>query len=243
MLSKNDEKSLKYLKVLYVEDEKDILRFASMVLEDYVDTIFCARNGREALEILEKEKIDLIITDILMPKMNGIELLREIRKNQLNDVAIIVATAHTETSYLLECIDLRVDGYILKPINVKELLRTILKATLPKLQATQLQAKNTLLNAISIFVGGKKIEIIKYLMAKVDKNNIFYGSYEDIVQELNVSKPTVVKTFRQLIDTGLLIRLKNKVYKFQPNLSKKRAKKCEDKDKEENKEEQKSINE
>ena len=218
MLSKNDEKSLKYLKVLYVEDEEDILKFASMVLEDFVDKLLVAKNGKEALEILAKEEIDLVITDILMPKMNGIELLREIRKNPLNEISVIVATAHTETQYLLECIELKVDGYILKPIDVDELLKTILRATLPKLQATELQAKNTLLNAISIFVGGKKIEIIKYLMRKMDSENIFYGSYEDIVQELSVSKPTVVKTFRQLIDTGLLIRLKNKIYKFQPNL-------------------------
>ena len=79
--------------------------------------------------------------------------------------------------------------------------------------------QNVLLNAISIFVGGKKIEIIKYLIEHSDDENIFYGSYEDIVQEVGVSKPTVVKTFRQLIDTGLLVRLKNKIYKFQSDIT------------------------
>ncbi len=210
---------IKKIKVLYVEDEEDILKFASMVLEDYVDKLFIARNGKEALEILKQEDIDLIITDILMPKLNGIDLIREIKKNPLWDIAVIVATAHTETQYLLDCIELKVDGYILKPINVEELLKTILKAVLPKFQANELQAKNILLNAISVFVGGKKIEIIKYLIENSDSENIFYGSYEDIVQELSVSKPTVVKTFRQLIDTGLLIRLKNKIYKIQPDIS------------------------
>lgn len=210
---------IKKIKVLYVEDEEDILKFASIVLEDYVDKLFIARNGKEALEILKQEDIDLIITDILMPKLNGIDLIREIKKNPLWDIAVIVATAHTETQYLLDCIELKVDGYILKPIDVEELLKTILKAVLPKFQANELQAKNILLNAISVFVGGKKIEIIKYLIENSDSENIFYGSYEDIVQELSVSKPTVVKTFRQLIDTGLLIRLKNKIYKIQPDIS------------------------
>ena len=219
MLSKNDEAMMRKIRVLYVEDEEDILRFASMVLEDYVDKLFIARNGKEALEILKKENIDLIITDILMPKISGIELIREIKKNPLCDTAVIVATAHTETQYLLECIELRVDGYILKPIDVDELLKTILKAILPKFQASELRAKNVLLNAISVFVGGKKIEIIKYLIEHSDVENIFYGSYEDIVQELGVSKPTVVKTFRQLIDTGLLVRLKNKIYKIQPDIA------------------------
>ena len=219
MLSKNDEAMMKKIRVLYVEDEEDILRFASMVLEDYVDKLFIARNGKEALEILKKENIDLIITDILMPKISGIELIREIKKNPLCDTAVIVATAHTETQYLLECIELRVDGYILKPIDVDELLKTILKAILHKFQASELRAKNVLLNAISLFVGGIKVEIIKYLIEHSDEENIFYGSYEDIVQELGVSKPTVVKTFRQLIDTGLLVRLKNKIYKIQPDIA------------------------
>ena len=219
MISKNDERVLKHLKVLYVEDEEDILKFASMVLEDYVLELFIARNGKEALEILKSQTIDLVITDILMPRLNGIDLIREIRKNPLLEVAIIVVTAHTETRYLLDCIELRVDGYILKPIDVEELLKTTLRAVLPKFQASELRMQNVLLNAISIFVGGKKIEIIKYLIEHSDDENIFYGSYEDIVQEVGVSKPTVVKTFRQLIDTGLLVRLKNKIYKFQSDIA------------------------
>ena len=219
MLSKNDEAMMRKIRVLYVEDEEDILRFASMVLEDYVDKLFIARNGKEALEILKKENIDLIITDILMPKISGIELIREIKKNPLCDTAVIVATSHTETKYLVECIELRVNVYILKSIDLGKLLKTSLKAILPKFQASELRAKNVLLNAISVFVGGKKIEIIKYLIEHSDEENIFYGSYEDIVQELGVSKPTVVKTFRQLIDTGLLVRLKNKIYKIQPDIA------------------------
>ena len=219
MISKNDERVLKHLKVLYVEDEEDILKFASMVLEDYVSELFIARNAKEALEILKHQNIDLVITDILMPKLNGIDLIREIRKNPILEVAIIVATAHTETRYLLDCIELRVDGYILKPIDVEELLKTTLRAVLPKFQASELRMQNVLLNAISIFVGGKKIEIIKYLIEHSDDENIFYGSYEDIVQEVGASKPTVVKTFRQLIDTGLLVRLKNKIYKFQSDIT------------------------
>ena len=219
MISKNDERVLKHLKVLYVEDEEDILKFASMVLEDYVSELFIARNAKEALEILKHQNIDLVITDVLMPKLNGIDLIREIRKNPILEVAIIVATAHTETRYLLDCIELRVDGYILKPIDVEELLKTTLRAVLPKFQASELRMQNVLLNAISIFVGGKKIEIIKYLIEHSDDENIFYGSYEDIVQEVGVSKPTVVKTFRQLIDTGLLVRLKNKIYKFQSDIT------------------------
>ena len=223
MLTKNSEKALKRLKILYVEDEKDILKLTSMVLEDYVGKLYTASNGKEALEILKKKNIDVVLTDILMPKLNGIELIREIRKNHRGEISIIVTTAHTETQYLLDCIELQVDGYLLKPIDVDELLRVILKATLPKLQTNELYAKNALLSALTVFVSGKKIEIIKYLIERSDTENIYYGSYEDIVQDLNVSKPTVVKTFKQLIDTGLLVRLKNKIYKFHPDIAKYRG--------------------
>ncbi|WP_289686548.1 replication/maintenance protein RepL, partial [Helicobacter japonicus] len=62
--------------------------------------------------------------------------------------------------------------------------------------------------------------IIQFLLEHCDEDNIFYGSYENIIEHLNVSKPTIVKTFKQLIDTGILIKIKNKVYKIHPDLSK-----------------------
>lgn len=210
---------LRQLRVLYVEDEEDILKFSAMVLEDYVSKLHVSCNAKEALSILEKNEIDLLITDILMPKMSGIELIREIKKSQkYSNLNIIITTAHTQTQYLLDAIELGVDGYVLKPIDIGELLSTILRAVLPKFQAKELHLQNLLINAISVFVGGKKIEIIKYLMEHCDKDNIFYGSYEDIIAALGVSKPTVVKTFKQLMDTGLLERIKNKVYRFSPDI-------------------------
>ncbi|MCH5323050.1 MAG: response regulator, partial [Helicobacter sp.] len=87
MLTKNSEKALKRLKVLYVEDEKDILKLTSMVLEDYVGKLYTANNGKEALEIIKDKNIDVVITDILMPKLNGIELIREIKKSHRGEVS------------------------------------------------------------------------------------------------------------------------------------------------------------
>lgn len=211
--------ALKQARILYVEDEEDVLKITSLVLEDYAKKLHIARNGEEALEILKHEKIDLVITDILMPKMSGIDLLRHMRELYGESISTIITTAHTETSYLLEAINLGVDGYVLKPIDVEELLRAMEKAILPKIQANELASQNLLISAISVFVGGKKIEIIKYLLDNCDHESMFHGSYEDIIAALNVSKPTVVKTFKQLIDTGLLTRVKNKLYHIHPEIS------------------------
>lgn len=211
--------ALSKLTILYAEDDNDTANLTSLVLEDYVGRLLMAKNGQEALNLFKLHKVDLVITDILMPKMNGIELIDAIRTSSTHpDVPVVITTAHTETKYLLDAIRLRVDGYILKPINVEELLHALDKAILPFLQADEIASKNLLINAISTFVGGKKIAIIQFLLSHCDKDNIFYGSYEDIIAHLNVSKPTIVKTFKQLIDTGILIKIKNKVYKIHPDL-------------------------
>lgn len=213
--------ALKKLTILYAEDDTDTANLTNMVLSDYVGRLLVAKNGQEALNLFKLRKIDLVLTDILMPKCSGIELIDNIRNSSTHpDVPVIITTAHTETKYLLDAIRLRVDGYILKPINIDELLNALNRAILPFLQADEIASKNLLINAISTFVGGKKIEIIKFLLDNCDRDNIFYGSYEDIITHLNVSKPTIVKTFKQLIDTGILIKIKNKVYKIHPNLDK-----------------------
>ena len=118
------------------------------------------------------------------------------------------------SQYLLDAISLNIDGYVLKPINLTELLHTMCKAIIPKIQAKEIESKNLLLSAINTFVGGKKIEIIRFLFEHCDEKGIFYGSYEYIIEELKVSKPTIVKTFHQLMEVGLLIKIRNKVYKI-----------------------------
>lgn len=211
------QENLEYLKsitLLYVEDEKYAQQVLSMILEDYVGTIMLAKNGVEALKIFKKEKIDLIITDILMPKMNGIELARKIKQNQtgMNSTPIIFATAFTEIEFLLESIKLGCDGYILKPINVDLLLEAIHSAMLPRIQFQEIVSKNRLLDFLDFFVGGKKIAVIKYLLDHCDSENIFYGSHEDIADSCNITRPTVAKTFQQLIELGLLVKMRNKTY-------------------------------
>ncbi|MDP3290397.1 MAG: replication/maintenance protein RepL, partial [Sulfuricurvum sp.] len=82
-----------------------------------------------------------------------------------------------------------------------------------KAKEDELWLKDRMLEGIGAFVGGKKIEIIRYLFEHVDEESVFYGSYEDIMLALNVSKPTVVSTFRQLIEVGIVTKLKNKIYR------------------------------
>ncbi|PHM16768.1 MAG: DNA-binding response regulator [Sulfuricurvum sp. PD_MW2] len=199
--------------VLIVDDELPILNQMSYILEDFVANVYTASDGLEALDMLSKHKIDIVITDLLMPNMHGITLISEIKKRNLPLAAIIITTAHSETNYLLDAIKLRVDGYLLKPIMAEEMLDLIEKSIALKAKEDELWLKDRMLEGISTFVGGKKIEIIRYLFEHVDAEGVFYGSYEDIMSALNVSKPTVVSTFKQLIEVGIVTKLKNKIYK------------------------------
>ncbi len=113
-------RALKNLNLLYVEDEDGIREVFKKMLERYVKNIYTASNAQEAISIFKTNNIDLVISDIKMPEMNGIELSSIIKEiNQ--DIPIILITAFNEEKYLNKAIDLGVDSYLIKPIDRNKL--------------------------------------------------------------------------------------------------------------------------
>ncbi|MDC0933776.1 response regulator [Arcobacteraceae bacterium] len=110
---------------MIVEDDESTVTYLSHLLEDIFDDIIIANDGLEALEYYKKEHIDLIITDINMPNMDGIQLIENIRKRD-SEISIIILSSHNESHFLMKGIELGVNGYILKPVNVDGLLRTLM---------------------------------------------------------------------------------------------------------------------
>jgi len=117
-------KKLKELKILFVEDESDITDVISDTLSKLDVEFHICINGKEALEILKNHEISLIVTDINMSVMNGIEFLKIVR-NGNNHVDCIVMTAYTEDKYKQIAKDLGVQEYITKPFNFTEFLDSI----------------------------------------------------------------------------------------------------------------------
>jgi len=111
---------LKTLSILYVEDEEGIRKKVSDSLRYYANKVIEASNGKVGLEMYYKEKPDIIFTDIMMPVMDGIELVKTIRKED-SKTPIVMVTAHTDKEYLLSAVELHLEQYIVKPINLKEL--------------------------------------------------------------------------------------------------------------------------
>ena len=122
----------KNLKILFVEDNEDIRISVVEMLEVFFDDIIIAVDGKDGLNkfiSIENKSYDLIISDINMPKLNGLDMLRKIREID-QFVPILLFTAFTETNYILEGIDIGVDGYLEKPLNIDKFvfyLKRILK--------------------------------------------------------------------------------------------------------------------
>lgn len=159
-----DLNCLKDCVVLYVEDEIAVQNQTKMILDDFVKKVHIANDGEEGLEIALRENIDVIVTDIMMPNLNGIDMLKKLKHEHKKDIPAIITTAFTETEYLMEAIKLKVDGFITKPINIKDLINTIYNIILPRVQKEELQGCSYMVDALSVLVGGKKIEILKYII-------------------------------------------------------------------------------
>jgi diguanylate cyclase (GGDEF)-like protein len=122
----NNISILKNITILYAEDEKDLREVTHQILKGFTKKQYIAQNGQEGLELFKQyeNEIDLIITDVNMPILNGLDMIKEIKKINLN-IPIIVATAFSNKEYLLEAIDIGVDKYVLKPIDIAKLLQVM----------------------------------------------------------------------------------------------------------------------
>lgn len=112
------------IKLLYVEDETIIREQLERLLRRVVRDVITGKNGEEGLAAFVEHSPDMIITDIKMPKMTGLEMSREIRK--LNrDIPIVITTAHSESEFLLEAIEISVSDFLLKPVDTDNLIKII----------------------------------------------------------------------------------------------------------------------
>lgn len=109
--------------VLLVEDDLDIRTIVELALDEH--RCFHAGNGREALQILGSEDIDLMILDVMMPELDGIETLRRIRSdNELRDLRVIMLTAKASEDDHLKGYQTGADAYLTKPFDLDDLRRT-----------------------------------------------------------------------------------------------------------------------
>lgn len=111
-------------RILIVDDEQNVRQLIAKVLEKEGYEILTACNGEEGLEVFQKNNIDLIISDIKMPKMNGIEFLHKV-KEQEPGVGFILITAFATMETAIDAIKSGAQDYVTKPFDIKEILNAV----------------------------------------------------------------------------------------------------------------------
>ena len=112
-------------KLLIVDDEIDIREFARNFFKKRGISVFVASSGHEALEIIDQEKPDLVLLDVRMEEMTGVEVLRELRKKN-NSTKVIMVTGVEEPEVMDEARALGVVNYVHKPLILEELEKIVL---------------------------------------------------------------------------------------------------------------------
>jgi two-component system, OmpR family, alkaline phosphatase synthesis response regulator PhoP len=171
-------------KILLVDDEPDILEFLKYNLKREGFEIFTAKNGKEAIKTAEKELPGLIILDVMMPEMDGMETCIQLRENPLlKAVIILFLTARHEDYSQIAGFDAGADDYVTKPVKPRVLISRV-KALLRRLPGSETVMKQ----AHTKDFGGISIDKEKYIVTK-DGKEFSFPKKEFELLDLFASKP------------------------------------------------------
>lgn len=175
---------LKGMTILYAEDEEGIRKNIADSLSYYCKEIIEASNGQEAYELYEEKQPDIILSDIHMPIMDGLELVKKIRESN-REIPIVMITAHTDKEYLLEAVELHMEKYIVKPVDIDELFETLEKC-------------------VNILDSNHKVCL------KVDENYM----YDFDSKELKYKNESVILNKKEMLFLEVLIQNQNRVVNY-----------------------------
>lgn len=158
-----DKSLLKNLKVLYVEDEDKVSLLLEEAISDNFYKFYTAKNGVEGFEMFKKYKPDIVITDVMMPKMDGLEMA-ELIKEKSPKTPIICLSAYSDKEKLLKAIDVSITKYFIKPFEPDELV-SYLQELAQKLNPVRREKlKDGFIfeyNTSSLYKGNKLIKLTK----------------------------------------------------------------------------------
>lgn len=196
---------------LYVEDEKGVQKNVGEILEMYFEKVFLASDGEEALEKFDKNRIDLLILDICMPKIDGLKLLQIIREDD-KKIPVIMLTAHNEQEYLQRAVELNITRYLNKPFSKNSLQDALLSCAewmacmlgglvvnIYKGLLYDVLTKALILDGNKIYLSKKEYHLLEFFL----KNRERMLKFEDILNEIwdeDVSKEalkSVIKSLRK----------------------------------------------
>ncbi len=161
MIEQNKIDALSTLDVLYVEDDEETREELKLVLRGWFKNFYCAENGEQGLALYKKYAPDIVISDIQMPKMNGLSMSEDIRLiNPIQE--IIILSAYNDVEYLFKALDLGIKHYITKPICIERLVDKLLEISRQINLENEIKNQNRLLEQYKLLVDEKAI------VAKID---------------------------------------------------------------------------
>ncbi|MDP3929653.1 MAG: response regulator transcription factor [Bacteroidota bacterium] len=219
-------------KILVVDDEADILEFISYNLKKEGYEVYTALNGKEALPIAKKTKPDLILLDVMMPVMDGIETCKRIKADSdFDQTYVVFLTARSEDYSEIEGLDAGADDYIAKPIKPKVLitrLNAILRRKIKEMAAPSIKVKDLFIDRESflIYRGEQKIalarkefELLFLLASKPGKvftrENILEKVWGDEVLVVDRTIDVHIRKIREKLGDEYIGTVKGVGYKFE----------------------------
>lgn len=207
--------------VLICDDNETVHQTLELYLKEAGFQVLSAYDGPSALTMLEQQSVDAVILDIMLPKMFGTEVCRQIRKT--SDIPILILSAKVDESDRIVGLELGADDYVTKPFSPKEVVtrvKTILRRTRPRKEVKTLHLGNLRVNpkAYDVFIGDKpikmtprEVELLAFLMGRAGE----VASREDILNAVwGYDYYGDVRT----VDT-LLARLRSKIPEKQANVT------------------------
>lgn len=195
---------LKNKSILYIEDDLDVLKNISAVMQNYFNHVHVASNAEVGFDIYSSKSIDLLMVDIELPGINGIEFIKKVR--QVNkSIPIVVISAYTNTDYLLESVELKIDKYIIKPFTSQKISALLKKldSNFKETDTLQLTMKITLFkNDTSLIFDGKKYILTSkeftFLELLALQGFVNYDDFYHIWEDLNPTQDAIRSFIKQL---------------------------------------------
>ena len=176
---------MKQIKILFVEDDRSIRDELASFLGRYAEAgLYAAKDAEEGLKFFYQYQPDIVISDIKMPKMSGIDMVKKIKETD-PDQAIIFTTAHSDSAFFLEAIELQVDGYLLKPVDLRQLRRKIKKISEDLVLRRRYESQKEIMNEIAHLQGSMLAVFDKNLqLLFLNDTALTFWGFEDVEEAL-----------------------------------------------------------
>lgn len=189
------------LTLLIVEDDESALALYEKRFKKFFKEIEVALNGQIALEKLKEKKFDVIMSDINMPKVNGIVLTKKIREKSFNQ-AIVIISSYSEVKYFIELINLGVDGFLLKPFDELQAQKLLYKICKTVFERKTLEFYHSQLESFSDSVINKDVKSHK-ILSVIDEflkiNPEFKDSFIKLFHQNSIELPQILMPPREEI--------------------------------------------